>query len=145
MVDVKYYCSNGIEAIDIIDKLCPGLLRGFELGNVIKYYMRAGRKRRDPMPDYIKANDYAFRFFHGRWRDGLREYAWDATPEQVICTGLYGKPHKLMGDFLLKINDIQRNSQNREDLIDESLFIALGMDQIARDFDFKREYAGNVI
>ena len=52
-----YYQANGYEAIDYIEAL--GL--NFNLGNVIKYVTRAGRKTNDPVPDLKKAEDYLTR------------------------------------------------------------------------------------
>ncbi len=50
----KYYQSNGIEAIDVIDAY--GL--SFNLGNVVKYVLRAGKKTEDSVQDLKKAADY---------------------------------------------------------------------------------------
>lgn len=50
-----YMSSGGIECIDYIDAL--GFGDGFELGNVIKYIARAGRKG-DPVEDLKKADWY---------------------------------------------------------------------------------------
>ncbi|MBR0204183.1 MAG: DUF3310 domain-containing protein [Synergistaceae bacterium] len=49
-----YYQANGYEAIDYIE--AHGL--NFNLGNVIKYVTRAGRKTDDPVPDLEKARFY---------------------------------------------------------------------------------------
>lgn len=50
----KYYQSNGIEAIDVIDAY--GL--SFNLGNVVKYVLRAGKKTENSVQDLKKAADY---------------------------------------------------------------------------------------
>lgn len=44
--------SNGAEIIDITENLT------FNLGNVVKYVSRAGRKTKDPMEDLRKARFY---------------------------------------------------------------------------------------
>lgn len=49
-----YRTSAGLEPLDVIRDW--GL--GFELGNVVKYILRAGRKG-DAVPDLIKARQYA--------------------------------------------------------------------------------------
>lgn len=49
-----HYCSDGIEAIDVIEAF--GL--GFCLGNVVKYVLRAGRKSADALEDLRKAQWY---------------------------------------------------------------------------------------
>lgn len=49
-----YYLRNGIEAIDFIDAF--GL--NFNLGNVIKYIARAGKKNQDTLSDLKKAAWY---------------------------------------------------------------------------------------
>lgn len=40
IIHPEYYCTNGIEAIDLIDAYALN----FSLGNVIKYITRAGHK-----------------------------------------------------------------------------------------------------
>ena len=49
-----YYKHGGIEAIDAIEAW--GL--GFNLGNVVKYIARAGRKTKDGLQDLQKAEWY---------------------------------------------------------------------------------------
>ena len=49
-----YYKTGGIEAIDVIEAW--GL--GFNLGNVVKYIARAGRKTADSLQDLRKAAWY---------------------------------------------------------------------------------------
>lgn len=44
--------SNGAEVIDITENL------SFNLGNVVKYVARAGRKTKDPLEDLRKAQFY---------------------------------------------------------------------------------------
>lgn len=50
----SYYKTGGIEAIDAIEAW--GL--GFNLGNVVKYIARAGRKTKDGLQDLRKAAWY---------------------------------------------------------------------------------------
>lgn len=50
----SYYTTGGIEAIDAIEAW--GL--GFNLGNVVKYIARAGRKTKDGLQDLQKAAWY---------------------------------------------------------------------------------------
>ena len=50
----SYYTTGGIEAIDAIEAW--GL--GFNLGNVVKYIARAGRKTKDGLQDLRKAAWY---------------------------------------------------------------------------------------
>ena len=49
-----YYESDGIEVFDVIEAFDLN----FNLGNVIKYICRAGRKTFDPLPDLRKACAY---------------------------------------------------------------------------------------
>lgn len=50
-----YYSSNGIEAINVID----AFNLNFNLGNVIKYILRAGKKKNEPpITTLQKANWY---------------------------------------------------------------------------------------
>lgn len=53
----SYYTTGGIEAIDAIEAW--GL--GFNLGNVVKYIARAGRKTKDSLQDPQKAAWYLSR------------------------------------------------------------------------------------
>ena len=53
----SYYKTGGIEAIDAIEAW--GL--GFNLGNVVKYIARAGRKTKDGLRDLKKAEWYLSR------------------------------------------------------------------------------------
>lgn len=57
-----YYQANGYEAIEYIE--AHNL--NFNLGNVIKYVTRAGRKTPDPVPDLKKARDYLDREINHR-------------------------------------------------------------------------------
>ncbi len=53
----NYYTSGGLEAIDVIRAL--DLMRGFCLGNAIKYIWRAGKKaNNDETDDIGKAMTY---------------------------------------------------------------------------------------
>lgn len=53
-----HYTAGGIETIDYLRaKLTPEELRGFLLGNALKYLSRAGRKG-DALTDYRKADWY---------------------------------------------------------------------------------------
>lgn len=47
-----YQFSNGAQVIDITENL------NFNLGNVVKYVARAGRKSADPLEDLLKAEFY---------------------------------------------------------------------------------------
>ncbi len=47
-----YKFSNGAEVIDLTENL------SFNLGNVVKYVARAGRKTEDPFEDLFKAEFY---------------------------------------------------------------------------------------
>lgn len=47
-----YQFSNGSQVIDITENL------NFNLGNVVKYVARAGRKSADPLEDLLKAEFY---------------------------------------------------------------------------------------
>lgn len=49
-----YYESDGIEVFDVIEAFDLN----FNLGNVMKYICRAGRKTFDPLPDLRKAYTY---------------------------------------------------------------------------------------
>lgn len=49
-----YYESDGLEVFDVIEAFDLN----FNLGNVIKYICRAGRKTFDPLPDLRKACTY---------------------------------------------------------------------------------------
>lgn len=49
-----YYESDGIEVFDVIEAFDLN----FNLGNVMKYICRAGRKTFDPLPDLRKACTY---------------------------------------------------------------------------------------
>ena len=60
----SYYKRGGIEAIDAIEAW--GL--GFNLGNVVKYIARAGRKTKDGLRDLKKAEWYLDREIKRRER-----------------------------------------------------------------------------
>ena len=60
----SYYTTGGIEAIDVIEAW--GL--GFNLGNVVKYIARAGRKTADSLQDLRKAAWYLDREIKRRER-----------------------------------------------------------------------------
>lgn len=47
-----YQFSNGSQVIDITENL------SFNLGNIVKYVARAGRKTSDPLEDLLKAQFY---------------------------------------------------------------------------------------
>lgn len=61
----SYYKRGGIEAIDAIEAW--GL--GFNLGNVVKYIARAGRKTKDGLQDLQKAEWYLSREIERRKRE----------------------------------------------------------------------------
>lgn len=71
-----YELAPGIEAWDVIEAtLTAEELRGFCLGNILKYRLRAGQKD-SPEKDLAKANWY---------RERLRELARDqARPEPAV-------------------------------------------------------------
>lgn len=47
-----YKFDNGVEVIDLTEQL------SFNLGNVVKYCARAGKKTKDPLEDLRKAQFY---------------------------------------------------------------------------------------
>ena len=47
-----YQFDNGVEIIDLTEQM------NFNLGNVVKYSCRAGRKTSDPVEDLLKAQWY---------------------------------------------------------------------------------------
>ena len=49
-----YYSNNKYEAIDVINDYNLN----FNLGNVVKYVLRAGKKTESPIEDLNKAKDY---------------------------------------------------------------------------------------
>ena len=61
----SYYEANGYEAIDYIE--AHGL--NFNLGNVIKYITRAGRKSEDADTDLMKAEWYLKREINRRQKN----------------------------------------------------------------------------
>lgn len=61
----EYYCNNGIEVIDVIEKYDLDFMDG----NVLKYIARAGKKTQDSHEDYKKAMYYAKRRKLRRRRD----------------------------------------------------------------------------
>lgn len=63
----QHYSAGGIEAIDVIESF--GL--GFNLGNVVKYLLRAGRKG-NGLIDLEKASWYLTREIGNRKKQGSR-------------------------------------------------------------------------
>jgi hypothetical protein len=54
-----YKVAEGLEVVDMIRAvLTPEQFRGYCLGNLIKYRMRAGKKTMSPMEDLGKAHVY---------------------------------------------------------------------------------------
>jgi hypothetical protein len=54
-----YKVAEGVEVVDMIRAvLTPEQFRGYCLGNLIKYRMRAGKKTMSPMEDLGKAHVY---------------------------------------------------------------------------------------
>jgi len=54
-----YKVAEGLEVVDMIRAvLTPQQFRGYCLGNVIKYRMRAGKKTMSPIEDLGKAHVY---------------------------------------------------------------------------------------
>lgn len=84
--------SNGAEVIDITENL------NFNLGNVVKYVARAGRKTDDPVEDLRKAQWYLYRELaringDEPVRNGHGRRAWnllDNVPPGVIVKDRYG-------------------------------------------------------
>lgn len=65
----SHYCEHGIETIKKIDAVLDGIggKEAYCLGNVLKYFDRAGLKD-DAEQDLKKANNYACRLVTGEWR-----------------------------------------------------------------------------
>ena len=54
-----YKVAEGLEVVDMIRSvLTPEEFRGYCLGNIIKYRMRAGKKTMSPLEDLGKAHVY---------------------------------------------------------------------------------------
>jgi hypothetical protein len=54
-----YKVAEGLEVVDMIRAvLTPEQFRGYCLGNIIKYRMRAGKKSMSPLQDLGKAHVY---------------------------------------------------------------------------------------
>lgn len=66
----EYYCREGIEVIDVIEKYDLDFMDG----NVLKYIARAGRKTQDKADDYKKALYYAKRRSVRRRSDAVDMY-----------------------------------------------------------------------
>lgn len=66
-----HYTSGPVETICKIEEVVHGLppYEAYLLANVIKYCDRCGLKG-DADADLQKANNYAYRLVHGRWRKG---------------------------------------------------------------------------
>lgn len=64
-----HYTQGKVESIDIIERIIDGLdgEKGYHLGNVLKYALRAGKKGLTNI-DLEKANNYAHRLCTGEWR-----------------------------------------------------------------------------
>lgn len=72
MVDSpNHYCSGKLETIEKIKIVLDGIEgeAAYNLGNILKYFDRAGLKD-DEMQDLDKANNYAHRLVTGKWRNG---------------------------------------------------------------------------
>ena len=86
-----YYESDGIEVFDVIEAFDLN----FNLGNVMKYICRAGRKTFDPLPDLRKA-----------------------------CTYLEREIERLEADPIMnndKSDDIMNNDEKRKALMDSEI------------------------
>ena len=86
-----YYESDGIEVFDVIEAFDLN----FNLGNVMKYICRAGRKTFDPLPDLRKA-----------------------------CTYLEREIERLESDPIMnndKSDDIMNNDEKRKALMDSEI------------------------
>ena len=57
------------EAIQVIEAAIDGLgaIDAYNLGQVLKYCLRAGKKE-NAVEDLLKANNYAFRLTTGKWK-----------------------------------------------------------------------------
>lgn len=64
-----HYNSGKLETVEKIDVVIEGLpaKEAYYLGNVLKYFDRAGLKD-DAEQDLDKANNYAHRLVTGKWR-----------------------------------------------------------------------------
>ena len=65
-----YKLANGVEVIDLTEQL------SFNLGNVVKYVSRAGKKTPDPLEDLLKAQFYLN-------REIARINGWDTNPKSL--------------------------------------------------------------
>lgn len=65
-----HYCSGKIETIEKIEIVLSGIYgeSAYDLGNILKYFDRAGLKD-DTKQDLDKANNYAHRLIYGKWRN----------------------------------------------------------------------------
>ena len=65
----SHYCSGMLETIEKINSVLDGITgeAAYDLGNVLKYFDRAGLKD-DTKQDLAKANNYAHRLITGKWR-----------------------------------------------------------------------------
>lgn len=65
-----HYCSGKIETIKKIEIVLSGIYgeSAYDLGNILKYFDRAGLKD-DTKQDLDKANNYAHRLIYGKWRN----------------------------------------------------------------------------
>ena len=67
----NHYCSGKLETIEKIKIVLDGIEgeAAYDLGNILKYFDRAGLKD-DEIQDLYKANNYAHRLVTGKWRNG---------------------------------------------------------------------------
>lgn len=69
----NYYIRNGIEVFDVIESFDLN----FNLGNVVKYVCRAGKKDECIISDLLKARDYIDREIRNVSKKAADEYQKD--------------------------------------------------------------------
>lgn len=86
-----YKFANGVEVIDLTEQM------NFNLGNVIKYVARSGRKTADPVEDLRKAQFYLQRELRRLTNPAQEVREWkllDHLPPNVIVVDLDGDQYR---------------------------------------------------